>query len=111
MSGAISVKQSINGNINSMGIVSGNINLQNYVSGNITDNRNVSGEIARPETIYVSELRFSTHYAFPAVGNSKNLYIATDENAIYRFDDETNTYFCVGRDYNKIEAIQITLIE
>lgn len=111
MSGSVTVRQSISGNLNENGAVIGSVNSQNSVTGNLSEKSNVDGEVSRPTTVYVRELRFGTHYGFPAIGNPDYLYIATDENAQYRFDEETNTYQCVGRDYREIEAIQCQLKE
>lgn len=57
-----------------------------------------------------SSLQFLTHFDFPNIGDSNKLYIATDENKIYRFDENTLTYECVvGNKFDEIESIQITL--
>ena len=48
------------------------------------------------ETTNVTNLIFSTKLEFPDIGNSENLYIATDENAIYRFDLGQNDYICLN---------------
>ena len=48
------------------------------------------------ETTNVTNLIFSTKLEFPDIGNSENLYIATDENAIYRFDSSQNDYICLN---------------
>ena len=82
------------------------------ISGNVRPaSLPISGGVERAKTVYVKELAFRSYKEFPAVGNSAMLYIATDEGAIYRFDDETNTYACIGRDYTEIEAIQCKLKE
>lgn len=39
-----------------------------------------------------SELKFATRSLFPQIGETDILYIATDENAIYRFDVSTLEY-------------------
>ena len=55
-------------------------------------------------------LQFLTHFDFPNIGESNKLYIATDENKIYRFDSDTNTYICiVGNSFDEIKLIQIGL--
>lgn len=57
-----------------------------------------------------SSLQFLTHFDFPNIGDTNKLYIATDENKIYRFDDKTLTYKCVvGNTFDEIESIQISL--
>lgn len=42
---------------------------------------------------------------FPPVGNELCLYIAKNENKLYRWDDTTIKYYCVGSDYNDIKII------
>ena len=111
MSGYITIRQSVSGDIDEKDKVVGNIDPQGAVAGELSEKSNVDGEVSKPTTVYVRELRFGTHYGFPAIGNPDYLYIATDENAQYRFDEETNTYKCVGRDYREIEAIQCQLKE
>lgn len=91
--------------------MSGSITVRQSISGKLAEKSDIDGEISRPTTVYVRELRFATHYSFPAIGNPEYLYIANDENAIYKFDEETNTYKCIGRDYREIEAIQCCLKE
>ena len=56
-----------------------------------------------------SEICFNSYKEFPSIGNSEKLYIATDENAIYRWDGEENVYICIGRDWNNISEIQCSL--
>lgn len=42
---------------------------------------------------------------FPAVGDVNKIYIARDENAVYRFNEDDLYYYCIGRDYKEIEFI------
>lgn len=81
------------------------------MNGRITPRGRVRGEINVADRVYVKELRFANHYEFPSIGDSECLYIAKDENATYRYDDEDRAYYCVGRDYKQIEAIQVKLKE
>lgn len=81
------------------------------MNGRITPRGKVRGEINAANRVYVKELRFANHYEFPSIGDSECLYIAKDENATYRYDDEDRAYYCVGRDYKQIEAIQVKLKE
>lgn len=81
------------------------------MNGRITPRGKVRGDINAANRVYVKELRFANHYEFPSIGDSECLYIAIDENATYRYDDEERAYFCVGRDYKEIEAIQVKLKE
>jgi hypothetical protein len=88
-----------------------NIKKSSGMSPSINTKGAVQGRLRNPEKVYVKELFFSTHYEFPAIGEGDKLYIATDENASYRYDENDHAYYCVGRDYNDIEAIQIKLKE
>lgn len=42
---------------------------------------------------------------FPPLGNELCLYIAQEENKMYRWDDTDIKYYCVGSDYNDIKII------
>lgn len=56
---------------------------------------------------YTESLVFNIHNEFPNIGDSSKLYIATDENKIYRWDSDTNTYILIsgeGSDFNVIEG-------
>ena len=88
-----------------------NIRAAGNICSNLTLKGNIQGNLRNPDKVYVKELFFSTHYEFPAIGESDKLYIATDENASYRYDENDRAYYCIGRDYNDIESIQIKLKE
>lgn len=47
----------------------------------------------------------STYLSFPTVGSTRCIYIATDENVTYRWDAETLSYKCIGRDWHEIQLI------
>ena len=42
---------------------------------------------------------------FPTVGKPGNIYIDTLTNKLYRWDDDTIKYYCVGSDYSEIDLI------
>lgn len=44
-------------------------------------------------------------YEFPNTGRDGVLYIAKDENSLYRWDSQENKYFCVGNDWTVIKCI------
>lgn len=46
-----------------------------------------------------------TIYSFPTIGSETNIYIATDENKTYRWNDADMKYYCIGSDYNDIQII------
>lgn len=39
---------------------------------------------------------FNTHAEFPNIGDSTKLYVATDEDKIYRWDSTQLIYVCIG---------------
>lgn len=47
----------------------------------------------------------NTYLNFPAIGKSNVLYIDTQANKCYRWDDIGLKYFVVGSDYNDIKVI------
>lgn len=85
--------------------------MNNSLTGSVVPRGSVGGNVKAAQRVYVKELVFSTHYEFPAIGDGDKLYIATDENAQYRYDELDHAYHCVGRDPEDIEAIQIRLKE
>lgn len=49
---------------------------------------------------------YATHYDFPNIGKENMVYIATEENRIYRWSSADTKYFCVGADYSEISIIE-----
>lgn len=94
-----------------MNRVGGRIVASGTVNGDIATKGRMNGKIGKAKTIYIKELYFSTHYEFPSIGEADKLYIATDENAQYRYDELDHAYHCVGRDPEDIDTIQIRLKE
>lgn len=76
------------------------------IKSGISSKQKITGNISKAENIYVTELIFSNHFEFPAIGEENKLYIAKDENAIYRFNKADNIYICLSRDYTEINIIQ-----
>ena len=70
---------------------------------------NIQGVVGRPSTVYERELRFKTYKEFPAVGEADKLYVATDEDAVYRFDAELNDYTIIGSNPANIKEIYCKL--
>ena len=56
----------------------------------------VQGVVEKARTVYVTELSFKTYKEFPNIGEEDKLYIATDEDATYRFDTKLMVYKMVG---------------
>lgn len=58
------------------------------VSGNILAKGSISGSVQRSTSTIIKEVEFCNRSEFPIKGYHKYLYIALDENAIYRYDNE-----------------------
>ena len=48
---------------------------------------------------------YDTLSSFPTTGKENVLYIETETNKAYRWDDENIRFYCVGSDYNEINII------
>ncbi len=46
---------------------------------------------------------------FPVVGNVNHLYIDTTDNATYRWNQDDLHYYCIGRDWEKIDLINANI--
>ena len=55
--------------------------------------------------VSASGLEYEEFDDFPAVGNPEILYVSKSENKLYRYDELTESYYCVGADYRELEAI------
>lgn len=49
--------------------------------------------------------QYESKLNFPNVGDVNSLYIATSENAAYRWNENDLFYYCIGRDWQEIELI------
>lgn len=76
------------------------------VNSNILVKGTVSGAVSKAKSVIVKELTFNNRFEFPSIGKKDMLYIATDENKLYFFNEDSLTYYCIGSDYNEIEVIQ-----
>ena len=92
ITGKIDSKQTVTGMLNGKQAISGGLNLG----------------ILGVKSIY----QFGTKFEFPTIGDSYSLYIATSENAAYRWKNAAYRwneadlhYYCVGRDYLELEVI------
>ena len=77
------------------------------ISGKVYGGGTVSGKVKVPEQVVAAELVFANRFEFPNVCRKDRLYIATDENAAYRFDVSQNVYVRL----NEYDAIQSKLME
>lgn len=76
------------------------------LKGNVSAKATVRGIVEKATTMYVQELHFRSFLEFPAVGEADKLYISTDQNAVYRYDEHALGYVCIARDYSEIDTIQ-----
>lgn len=53
----------------------------------------------------IDPLIFGTRYEFPTLGVATKLYVATDENRVYRWDEPGMRYVIVGSDWHEITLI------
>lgn len=53
----------------------------------------------------IRQIQYKSKLEFPNVGSESLIYIDISENATYRWDIETLSYVCVGRDYAEIGII------
>lgn len=47
----------------------------------------------------------TSYLLFPSVGDSNLLYIDTENNAAYRWDETKLKYFCINSNYHDIDII------
>lgn len=73
------------------------------ITGSIASGKEIiRGTIGRARTVYVRELEFQNRAAFPSQGDSKYLYIATDENRLYRWSSEESEYIQLSGDSQNV---------
>lgn len=58
------------------------------VNGNILAKGTVNGGVNRATSVIVKEVEFHNRFEFPQRGYTGYLYVATDEEKIYRWDNE-----------------------
>ena len=87
---------------NLTGVLSGSGNLTGTLSGEGSLSGKVSAAVVDASKI----VQKGSIYEFPNRGDSEKLYIDTSENAAYRWDEAASKYYCVGRDWQEINAIQ-----
>lgn len=58
------------------------------VNSNILVKGTVSGAVSKAKSVIVKEVEFGNKAEFPSRGYHKYIYVALDENKLYRWDDE-----------------------
>ena len=71
-----------------------NLSIIRNISGDVSTKTQSSGGVQKPLVVreYVFELEFDNKENFPIIGDEDKLYIATDENVIYRWDSNSARY-------------------
>lgn len=85
------------------------------MQGKVPGQKQISGKLSNAVVDNSKILEYDTHYDFPTVGKSRTIYIAKQENALYRWDDTELLYFQCSGDSGgfdeKIESIVDKKIE
>lgn len=53
----------------------------------------------------VVTMRKASYFDFPNVGSDGTFYVDVGAGSTYIWDTDTNTYVCIGKDYEKIQTI------
>lgn len=101
--------------------LSGTLSQVSNLSGTLSRAVGLSGALAlgvNPGKYYTKEeidemlqsvsgkiVSATTYLEFPVVGSTDTIYIDSTHNRVYRWDDDSLKYFCVGSDYNEIDII------
>lgn len=96
----ISETKQINSEINNLNVVTGS-----YVGFESEDIIVEVDEKHRTISAKLQTIQYESKLNFPNVGSSKLTYIDISENAIYRWDEKSLSYVCIGRDYEQIGTI------
>lgn len=83
----------------------GNISGGQQINGVLNGGQSISGGLNVGVLNVKSVFQYETKFEFPTVGDSNALYIATQENASYRWNESDLHYYCVGRDYLELKII------
>lgn len=101
--------------------LSGTLSQANTLSGTLSKAASLSGALNlgfNPNKYYTKEeidemlqsiseeiVSAATYLEFPVVGRADTIYVDTTHNKVYRWDDDSLKYFCVGSDYSEIGVI------
>lgn len=79
--------------------------MSNSLTGSVVPRGSVGGNVKAAQRVYVKELVFDNRFEFPSVGEADKLYIAKDENSIYRWDEGEMVYTALGLQAEDIKLI------
>lgn len=71
------------------------------MQGKVPGRKQLNGKLSNAIVDNSKILVFDTHYDFPSIGKENVIYVAKEENALYRWDDDKLLYFsCTGVKFN-----------
>lgn len=77
----------------------------NELKGTIHVSNSLIGEVNTAATLAERTEHVPKRENLPALGNTSTIYIVDGENAVYRWDNATLTYYCIGRDWKEIQGV------
>lgn len=87
--------------LNNMNVAAQNARLGNIIQTLIINSGGSGGDFSNK-----TELVFEDSYLrFPNVGNQNNLYIDTNDEVIYRWDNKSHKYYNISYNYNNLKKI------
>ena len=76
-----------------------------YSGAKTPETRTIVNNQSNTISVTLTQNQYASKLEFPNVGSDRMLYVDLSDNSIWRFNEETLTYICVGRDYNEIDVI------
>lgn len=62
-------------------------------------------ELESSITSLMHKHEYTTYLNFPFTGDSKDLYVDTTENKLYRWDNNNLKYYCIDSNYQEIKLL------
>lgn len=81
------------------------ISNDNELKGTIHVSNSLKGEVTVEASVAERVQHYKNRAELPALGSASVIYIIDSENATYRWDNSTLTYYCIGRDWKEIQGI------
>lgn len=57
------------------------------------------------DNYYAQMITYNSVYEFPNIGQSLVIYVDSDANRIYRWDNDDKKYYCIGSDWTQINCV------
>lgn len=110
ITGIISNSEQIQSSLDSARQIDSQLDMINLVTadyiGGETDSIVINiDKQTRTITGDIKPIQYESKLNFPNVGSENLIYVDTQDSALYRWDNKTLSYICVGRDYTQIEVI------